>query len=78
MAHCYLIFVLDDGTELLGEEIDKHLHLFPKGIIEKVEPIVAKARISTTIDWHASIVRVYQNGKTESFYNVPPKKRDFI
>ncbi len=71
MGRYNLIFVLDDGTELIGEnEINEHLNKFPSGILDKVEPICIDAA-SKAEDWNYSNVRVYQNGQIDTICNIP-------
>ena len=72
MGYCKLIFVLDNGTEIEGKEpINKHLRLFPDGILETVKPIYFEG-MSKAINWNQSVVRVYQNGKIDPVFNIPP------
>jgi hypothetical protein len=71
MSRYNLIFVLNDGTELTGRnKINEHLDLFPSGILEKAKPICFDAAKKSD-DWNHSDVRVYQNGKIETKYNIP-------
>jgi len=70
--NCDLIFILDDGSEIIGKDsIDKVLHLFPLAILEKVRPIFLDAGRKAK-DWNKSIVKVYQNGRIETKCNIPP------
>ncbi|HVA97714.1 MAG TPA: hypothetical protein VNG53_02380 [Bacteroidia bacterium] len=67
---CEIIFVLNDGTELLGKEkIDKNISSFPPNILDTIKPIFIEAS-SNTEEWKTSIIRVYQNGEYEVVLNI--------
>jgi hypothetical protein len=72
MINCQLIFILDDGTELIGkEDVHKHIHLFPAGIEERIRPIYFDT-MNKTENWNKSIFRVYQDGTYKIDLNLPP------
>ena len=81
MGHCDLIFVMNDGTELVGKKnIDTQLHLFPDGILEKVRPIFFEAKQKAK-NWNYSEVRVYQDGRIVPTYDISSESsynEDFI
>lgn len=70
---CEIIFVLDDGTELLQEkELKKNLFLFPPNILEKMKPIFIETLYNIR-DWNNSTIRVYQNGTYDIIDNITPE-----
>lgn len=73
MASCELIFVLNDGTELIGKTaIDENLSLFPLNILETVKPFYLELSSKEITHTNKSVIRVYQNGEIDIKENVPP------
>ena len=74
MNQCEVIFVLNDGTEIIGKgDIEKSIYLFPPNILEIVRPYHDDAQKKTT-DWNNSIIKVYQDGTIETKLNIPQKE----
>lgn len=74
MGYCKVIFVLNDGTKLEDkDEIEKYIHLFPKGIKENIFPKFVEA-LNKAKNWDGSILYVYQDGKTSTVYDVLSEK----
>lgn len=75
---CDLVLVLNDGTRVIGKhEIEKYLHLFPPGIVERMRPIVEMARAKTS-EGKRSEVRVFQDGTYEEMIDAPQFKMGYF
>ena len=70
--NCDLIFVLNDGTELMGKEkIEQNIHLFPPNILETVKPVFFQT-LQEVKGWNKSVIRVFQDGRYSIIENIPP------
>ena len=70
-------FCLNDETENIDEEeIKKHLHLFPVGILEAIIPF--RDQMAKKTVWpNKSVLRVWQDGSLDgSYLNMPQEPTD--